>query len=90
MTFCGIASIVFGIHRRGPDILDRSSSFTRDNPYVTVNVPLGGSRMDGIDRTRYLKDVRVKLALEADVGHIAIGTLDTQNIANLRRGRLYD
>ena len=93
MTFCGIASIVFGIHRRGPDILDRSSSFTRDNPYVTVNVPLGGSRMDGIDRTRYLKDVRVKLgdvALEADVGHIVIGTLDTQNIANLRRGRLYD
>ena len=93
MMFCGIASIVFGIHRRGPDILDDFSSFTRDNPYVTANVPLGGSNMDGIDRTRYLKDVRVKLgdvALEADVGHIAIGTLDTQNIATLKRGRLYD
>ena len=93
MMFCGIASIVFSIHRRGPDILDHFYSFTGDNPYVTAKVPLGGSNMHGMDRTRYLKDVRVKLgdvALEADVGHIAVGTLDTQNIATLRRGRLYD
>ena len=93
MSFCGLVTAALGILRRGPDILDNFSSLTRDNPYMAKSVPFGGSNIDGISRARYLKDIKVKLgdvAIDDDVGHVAIGTLNTQNIATLRHGRLYD
>lgn len=93
MMGCAVASAVFCLLRRGPDIIDSFSSITRDNPYMSANVPLDGSNIDGISRTRYLKGIKVKLgdvAPEGDVGHIAIGTPGTQKIATLRRGRLFE
>ncbi|KAM6515727.1 hypothetical protein FALCPG4_013940 [Fusarium falciforme] len=45
---------------RGPDILGFASTMTRDNPYVPV-AP-GGSNLDGPDRARMLRDLRLQLA----------------------------
>ncbi|UPL02119.1 hypothetical protein LCI18_013053 [Fusarium solani-melongenae] len=45
---------------RGPDILGFVSTMTRDNPYVPV-AP-GGSNLDGPDRARMLRDLRLQLA----------------------------
>ena len=93
MLLCGMASAILNILRQGPDILDNFSSHTRDNPSVAGKVPLGGSNLDGMDRAIYLRNVKVRLgdvATEEHVGHIAIGTKDTQPVGRLRKGRLYD
>ena len=93
MLLCGIASAILGLIRQGPDILDSFSSWTRDNPFVLDRVPHGGSNLDGMDRAAYLKRIKVRLgdsAMDEQVGHIAIGTVDPQRIARLRKGRLYD
>lgn len=42
-----------------PDILCACSSLTRDNPFVRV--PRGGSTLNGFERSRLLKDMRVRL-----------------------------
>jgi hypothetical protein len=54
-----------------PDILRYVSSFTQDNPYLSVEQAL---HQDGLDRTRILRDLRILIGNvgEADVGHIAI------------------
>ncbi|KAF6807150.1 hypothetical protein CPLU01_15828 [Colletotrichum plurivorum] len=44
---------------RGPDVLGFASSLTRDNRFVPVS---GGSSLDGADRARSLRDVRVQFA----------------------------
>lgn len=93
MTLCGIASAILCILRRGPDILDSFSSFTRDNEFVANSVPAGGSNMDGMSRARHLKNVEVKLgdvAPDQDVGHISVGAVGTQKIGSLKNGRFYD
>jgi hypothetical protein len=57
-----------------PDIFGYVSSLTRDNPHMRL--PEGGSTLSGLDRTRALKDVKVKIADlngdRADVGHIGL------------------
>ena len=93
MTLCGIISAIFTIMRRGPDILSSFSSLTRDNVFMAKSVPDGGSDVDGNRRARYLRNVKVMLgdvAPDRDIGHIALGTVETQKIGPLRRGRLYD
>ena len=89
MMFCGLASAILCILRRGPDILDNVSSFTWDNEFMARTVPAGGSNIDGMSRARYLKDVQVKLGdvvMKQAVGHIAVGAVDTQEIGTLRHG----
>ncbi|KAI8723826.1 hypothetical protein NCS52_00239400 [Fusarium sp. LHS14.1] len=58
---------------RGPDVLGFTSSLTRDNPYVPL-AP-GGSSLDGPDRARKLRDLRLQLAdvrPESETGYIAV------------------
>ncbi|KAM0426222.1 hypothetical protein ACHAPT_008572 [Fusarium lateritium] len=58
---------------RGPDVLGFASSLTRDNPYVPL-AP-GGSSLDGPDRARKLRDLRLQLAdvrPESETGYIAV------------------
>ncbi|KAH8684987.1 hypothetical protein BGZ61DRAFT_495278 [Ilyonectria robusta] len=55
-----ISGLVLEAFIRGPDILGFASSMTRDNPYVPL--PPGGSHLDGTDRSRRLRDVRLELS----------------------------
>ncbi|RSM09421.1 hypothetical protein CDV31_007727 [Fusarium ambrosium] len=58
---------------RGPDVLGFASSLTRDNPYVPL-AP-GGSSLDGPDRARKLRGLRLQLAdvrPESETGYIAV------------------
>lgn len=77
MLLAAIVAAVFGLLRRGPDILDRASLFLRDNPHA--NVPAGSTMEHGFDQARRLKDVRLCLGdVKAghDRGHVAVGTVD--------------
>jgi hypothetical protein len=79
---------------RGPDVmLNVSSLATRDSPFVAL--PFSGSFLDASDRARLVKDVRVRFGdvrADADVGRLAIGTLDLSGVPRVvpvRRTRLY-
>lgn len=56
-----------------PDILDLASSMTRDN--ICVPIPPGGSYLNGAERARRLKSLRLEPAdirREEEIGYIAI------------------
>jgi hypothetical protein len=61
---------------RGPDILGFASSLTRENPYTPLAA--GGTGLDGPDRARELRDMRVQLVdarPNDEMGYIAIRQL---------------
>ncbi|KAK5946706.1 hypothetical protein PMZ80_000849 [Knufia obscura] len=60
LLFCGIASMIFKYGSRSPDILGFVSSMTRDNPNFE-QIP-GGGKLDGLQRARVLRHVRVQIA----------------------------
>jgi hypothetical protein len=74
----------------GPSILMNLSSLaTRDNRYITL--PATGTYLDAADRSRYLKDLRIRFgdAEEGnETGRLVIGRLDG-DIASLKKGRKY-
>ncbi|CAN9317872.1 unnamed protein product [Alternaria alternata] len=74
----------------GPDILMNLSSLAvRDNPYVAL--PATGTYLDAADRSRYLKDLRIRygdVGGEGEVGRLAIGRVD-RDVEELRKGRKY-
>ncbi|KAI9151348.1 hypothetical protein HJFPF1_08550 [Paramyrothecium foliicola] len=79
---------------RGPDILGFASCVTRDNAYIPL--PPGGSSLDGPDRARALRHMRIRLAdvrpME-EVGYIAVTTApspsrECRNMASVGKGRL--
>ncbi|KAF2129893.1 hypothetical protein P153DRAFT_396232 [Dothidotthia symphoricarpi CBS 119687] len=73
----GAASLVLSLGVVAPDIFDYVSSFTRDNPYIAA--PVGGSGLDGVERARLLKRMKVQLGdvdKSEDVGYIALRSVD--------------
>lgn len=87
----GLYGAVVKHRTRGPQVLGYVSSMTRDNPYV--NLPPGGCALDGLERTRLLKDVEVRLrdvAPRRGVGHIALSDAGPSDGAEgFAFGRLY-
>jgi hypothetical protein len=79
-------------HTLAPDIFGYVSSLTRDNHMI--NLPEGGSTLNGIDRARMLKGVKVKIA---DIGGndglgrvgLAMKNSSQENVAELRKGKQY-
>ena len=74
---CAVAGLVLNWTATAPDILSYVSTMTRDN--IHVDVPVGGSALDGPERARCLADLRVQIAdVEADKaeGHIAFRSVD--------------
>ena len=74
MLTASLLAMWWDIHTQIPDILGYCSSLTRDAPYL--NLP-GGNTLDGLERTRLLKDYRITLGVvegsaDEDVGHIAV------------------
>jgi len=89
LLIVSIAGLVVKLRTRGPDMLGFVSSLTCDN----VHVPLqGGGAILGMERSRLLKDMRMKLgdvkACE-EVGHIAFG-MDGIHVGDLKKSRLYN
>jgi hypothetical protein len=73
-----VAGIVVRAGLTGPDILGYVSSLTRDSPYVKVAE--GGSALDGADRARLLRGLRVQLRDAMDgtgeVGRLVFGSVE--------------
>jgi hypothetical protein len=77
LLLLGILSFALSFRIVVPDIFDYVSSFTRDNPYVSA--PGGGSFVDGAERARLLRHVRVQLGdVEAgkEVGYITVRSVE--------------
>ena len=90
LVLCGVCGTIAKYMARGPDILGYVSSLTRDNPYI--DLPLGGCTLDGLERARLLKNLKVKLqdvTGEDEIGHIALSSAETLPTTNLVPGRLY-
>lgn len=82
------------MRRRGPNILDSFSALIRDSVYCLPELPNGSSMEDGLDQSRRLRDVIVRLGdvkLDDDVGHVAVGVVnDKSYVGRLRPNREYD
>ena len=102
LFFCALGSLIVRHITVAPDILGFVSSFTRDNVYFPITLG-GGSALDGEERARMLRNVKVQIAdVKPDdvVGHVAFTSVveDTRGEAQaglvrpsrLVRGRLYD
>jgi hypothetical protein len=76
-----------------PDVLGFASSVTRDNPYVVTSG--GNSAMDGLELTKALGDLRIRLSdvSEGDgYGHLAVSSFapgQGPGSRSLKKGRLY-
>ncbi|EEP75453.1 predicted protein [Uncinocarpus reesii 1704] len=72
-----------------PDVLGYVSSFTRDAKYFPL--PQGGSRLDGLARSRILKNWVVRLGdvkgSDEEIGHLAFA--EVRAAGRARKGRLY-
>lgn len=90
LFICGIYGAILKCRTVAPDVLGNVSSLTRDNPYVPL--PGGGTALDGLERARLLKDLKVRLQDVAPgdpLGHIALGTDERPNSGKLTTNRLY-
>jgi hypothetical protein len=97
LLLCALVGLVLKFWTRGPDIFGHVASFTRDNPYIRV--PAGGSTLDGFERARLLKRVRVRVGDVKggdDVGYVAFMGVDgegqgyVEGRTGLDQGRFYD
>lgn len=62
LLYCGIATLVFKYTSYNPDILGYVSSMTRENPnFERIRIP-DGDRLDGLQRARVLRDLKVQVA----------------------------
>jgi hypothetical protein len=93
LLLLGIFGIFIQARTVAPDIFNHVSSLTRDNPHVSA--PVGGSGLDGSDRARLLKRMRVQLGdaePQSETGYIALRSLsgtDDSREGQIRKARLY-
>ncbi|KAF3032805.1 hypothetical protein E8E12_002211 [Didymella heteroderae] len=100
LVICSSALLLLGIfgifvqsRTMAPDIFNHASSLTRDNPHV--NAPSGGSGLDGADRARLLKKMRVQLGdaePQSETGYVAFRSVRGTNECRegrIRKDRLY-
>lgn len=87
----GIVGVIMKYRSVSPEILGYISSHTRDNPYIQL--PPGGTTIEGLERSRLLFDTRVRLQdvkEDEEVGYIALASYEGQGrSSNLMKGRLY-
>jgi len=94
LLLMGILNIAIYLTTLAPDYFTYISAFTRDNPYVRV--PEGGSGLDGSERSRLLRKMKVQIAdakPESDVGYVVLKSVEDEAefaSGQLRKGRLYE
>ena len=83
---CALGGFALRLVTKAPDILGYISTLTRDNAHF--DLPDGGNTMTGVQRARYLANVKVGLRdvrPEEDVGHIAFSNLNGRRISGIGR-----
>jgi hypothetical protein len=89
MFLAAVVGVVARFFLVAPEVLGFVSSVTRDNPYVRV--PGGGSTLDGLERARLLRDVRVRIGdvgeAGGEAGYIAVGS--EERVGGLMKGGVY-
>ena len=83
-----MATLVLMNMTLAPVILGYVSSYTRDNPFATLDQ---ASHFDGLKRTRAVKDMLITVGDVSDgceTGHI--GFAATAAVPRLQKDRLYD
>ncbi|KAJ4379233.1 hypothetical protein N0V86_005278 [Didymella sp. IMI 355093] len=89
----GIVNVAVTFMNKAPDLFYYASSLARENPYT--NTPDGGTWLDGAERSRLLKDMKVQIAdasPENEVGYVVIKSLEEGEefrSGRLKKGRLY-
>jgi hypothetical protein len=89
LLFCGVLGIFFKYTAVAPDILGYVSTMTRDNPYCEVEVGDYDGMLDGLERARSLKDVRLQIKDAKwweETGHMALMTINQRD--ERRQGRV--
>ncbi|KAK6213269.1 hypothetical protein QIS74_09271 [Colletotrichum tabaci] len=79
MLAAGISAAILGCLRRGPDVLDYSTFFFRDSPYVHMPPGKYRSMEDASDQVRRIRDIRICIGdvdHTGDVGRLAFGSVD--------------
>lgn len=87
LLLLGIANVVISFLTIAPDLFYYASSMARENPYI--DTPDGGTAMDGAERSRLLKDMRVQVAdvsPENEVGYVVLKSVGDDQ--DFRTGRL--
>ena len=78
LVCCTVIGALLEYRTDSPKIFGYVSSLTRDNPYF--DQPIGGSTLDGLKRSKILRDVKVRIqdvaGDEEEVGHIAFITAE--------------
>lgn len=91
LFIAGIIGLMMRCHTLAPDVLGSMSSHTRDNSHTWI--PAGGSALSGMERTRLLFHMHVRLQdvrPDEAVGHIALASYDDPcRKSNLDRRKLY-
>ena len=94
LLLIGITAGVLNMRRRGPNILDSFSALIRDSVYCLPDIPNGSSMENGLDQSRRLRDVIVRLGdvkPDDDVGRVAVGVVNNKSyVGRLRPNREYD
>lgn len=89
LLFCGVLGMFFKYAAVAPDILGYVSTMTRDNPYCEVEVGDYDGMLDGLERARLLKDVRLQIKDAKwweETGHVALMTVNRRD--ERRQGRV--
>lgn len=92
MLISSIVGVIYSRRTIVPDYLGYVSSLAKESPYIRM--PDVGVNMDGMDKARLVKDVKVRLGDVADVemGRGQIGRLAfarMEETVGVRKGKLY-
>lgn len=91
MFLAAITGVVFSRRTIVPDYLGYVSSLARESPYMRM--PDEGVNMDGMDKARLVKDVKVRLGDVSDavsgssVGRLAFARME--ETVKVKKGKLY-
>lgn len=93
LLLLGLTNVVVSCLTIAPDLFYYASSLARENPYT--NTPDGGTAIDGAQRSRLLRHLKVQIAdvsTEHQVGYIALKSVSDEEdfkTGRLKKGRLY-
>ncbi|KAH8747389.1 hypothetical protein BGZ57DRAFT_835949 [Hyaloscypha finlandica] len=97
LIVAAVLGSVYDLKKQTPDILGHCSTMIRDSKYVSL--PQGGNLLDGLERTRMLGYLKIKLGevnlqegedildSRRGVGHLAVADID--RAGGIRQGGLY-
>ncbi|KAF3046168.1 hypothetical protein E8E11_003398 [Didymella keratinophila] len=77
LLLLGIVNAAYSFVTIAPDLFYYASSLARENPYT--NTPNGGTTMDGAERSRLLRDLKIQIAdvsPEHQVGYIVVKSVE--------------